>query len=400
MQSWFRKKLAPQKVMTDAVGLVEMLFVIGGTLDQGISSAVFGFDPVSKAWKKFPNLIKPRTCHRAVYAGDERAVVVVGGSKTWPSAGFGECEILKLNGVEESSLNWQPLPSLQSPRSCHGLCYIEGSIFACGGMMNPSERHGYGIEQFDLTDACEVLDLNSREPQWSMFPKLNLARFGLQLLPVSMGAKKFLLAIGGRGPHPFAEYSVEVCDLTRADKKWVLLENVQLLAPRIDFAAALVKPESKADSTCVANESVDAEVAAPVSQDIVILGGNRVTRNEQTDSSRTWEVLHLSLTSDEQLEVQVVPGGRLPSSRVGCRATVLQHLAPGKQHLVVAGGFKAWGEGQTTYGGPLEQSVAVLEMKADKSRPGTWVDFSGEELGAELQRLPLKLHAPAVCTSS
>jgi len=324
----------------------------------------------------------------------------VGGSNRWPSAGFGECEILKLKDVEETPLSWQPLPSLQHPRSCHGLCYIEGSVFACGGMMNPSERHGYGIEQFDLTDACEVLDLTSSKPQWSAFPKLNLARFGLQLLPVSVGAKKFLLAIGGRGPHPFAEYSVEVCDLTAADKKWVLLEHVQLMAPRIDFAAALVKPATNAESSCVANESIDFQVSAPVSLDIVILGGNRVTRNEETDSSRTWEVLHLSLAQDGQLEVQVVPGGRLPSSRVGCRATVLQQLVPGKQHLVVAGGFKAWGEGQTTYGGPLEQAVAVLEMRADESRPGSWVDFSSEGLGAELQRLPIKLHAPAVCTAS
>jgi len=99
----------------------------------------------------------------------------------------------------------------------------------------------------------------------------------------------------------------------------------------------------------------------------------------KTDSSRTWEVLRLSLSQNGQLKASIIPGGRLPSSRVGCRATVLEQLVPGKQHLVVAGGFKAWGEGQTTYGGPLEQSVAVLEMNANggnNGSPGNWVNLA------------------------
>merc|ERR1712151_22773 len=130
-----------------------------------------------------------------------------------------------------------------------------------------------------------------------------------------------------------------------------------------------------------------------------------VTRDERTDSSRNWEVLKLSLTQEGKLQASSAHGGRLPSSRVGCRATVLQNLVPGKQHLVVAGGFKAWGEGQTTYGGPLEQSVAVLELKPHQDpndasgNVNTWIDFSSAQLGEELQKLPLKLHAPAVCTA-
>lgn len=380
----------------------EMLFVIGGTLDQGISSSVFGFDPVSKEWHKFPDIIKARACHRAVFAENEGAVVVVGGSNEWPSKGFGECEILKLQSAEEKSVTWQPLPSLQHPRSCHGLCYMEGKVFACGGMGNP--EYGYGIDQFDLTASCEMLDLTSNDPQWHAFPKLNLARFGLQLLPVNIGSKKLLLAIGGRGPNPAAEYSVEAFDFSSADQKWVLLKNVKLVAPRIDFAAALVQPSSSAGR---ANEN--SCTIAPSSVDIVILGGNRVTRDEETDSSRTWEVLRLSLAQDGNLHMSAVPGGKLPSSRVGCRATVLQQLVPGKQHLVVAGGFKAWGEGQTTYGGPLTQSVAVLEIKADSAgqagsdsvsgSPGSWVDSSDKALGEELQNLPMKIHAPAVCAA-
>lgn len=385
-------------ILENNMNFTEMLFVIGGTLDRGISSAVFGFNPVSKAWQKFPDLIKARTCHRAVFAKSEGAVVVVGGSRTWPSAGFGECELLKLKSSEDSALTWKPLPSLQHPRSCHGLSYAEGKVFACGGMMNPDRRRGYGIEQFDLTDSCEMLDLNSSDLQWRRFPNLNLARFGLQLHVVEIGDKKLLLAIGGRGPHPLAEYSVEVFDLSSADQKWMVLESARLLAPRIDFAAAPVQRLKGADTSC--------SIIAPTNVDIVILGGNRVTDEEETDSSRSWEVLQLSLAEDEQLEFSVVPGGRLPSSRVGCRATVLHQLASGKQHLVVAGGFKAWGEGQTTYGGPLEQSVALLEIKADGTSagvggsPGSWVDFSDEQLGVELQKLPMRVHAPAVCTAS
>lgn len=270
--------------------------------------------------------------------------------------------------------------------------------------MNPSSQRGYGIGQFDLTDSCEMLDLVSSEPQWRSFPKLNRARFGLQLLPVDMGRNKFLLAIGGRGPHPMAEYSVEALDLNASEPKWVVLEGVQLRAPRIDFAAALAKSSQSSDADCALGGNIDIDI--PTSQHVVILGGNRVTREQETDSSRTWEVLRVSLAQDNTLNVSVVPGGRLPSSRVGCRATVLDQLVPGKQHLVVAGGFKAWGEGQTTYGGPLEQSVAVLEMKAavgsdsGGGSPGDWVDFADHQLGAELQKLPIKLHAPAVCTAS
>merc|ERR1712066_838644 len=105
--------------------------------------------------------------------------------------------------------------------------------------------------------------------------------------------------------------------------------------------------------------------------DVLILGGNRVTEEEETDSSRNWELLRLTLGNDGKIVSSVIPGGRLPSSRVGCRATVLEQLVSGKQHLVVAGGSKAWGEGQTTYGGPLEQSVAVLEMIADGGSEGS-----------------------------
>merc|ERR1712187_202021 len=282
-------------------------------------------------------------------------------------------------------------------------CYIDGKIFACGGMMDPSSRCGYGIEQFDLTDSCEMLDLTSGEPKWHAFPKLNRARFGLQLLPVDMGEAKFLLAIGGRGPHPMAEYSVEALDLGSSDPKWVIMDDVQLRAPRIDFAAALVKESA---SCAASGGTCGTDVIARTGQDIVILGGNRVTREQETDSSRTWEILRLSLAQDGRIRASVIPGGRLPSSRVGCRATVLEQLVTGKQHLVVAGGFKAWGEGQTAYGGHLDQSVAVLEINADDTSdssagaPGTWVDFSDDQLGAEIQKLPLKLHAPAVCVAS
>lgn len=379
-----------------------MLFVIGGTLDNGISSAVFGFNPISKAWQKFPNLLKARTCHRVVYAANEGAVVAVGGSNQWPSAGFGECEIMRLRGVESNALSWSSLPSLTHPRSCHGLSYFGGKIFACGGMMNPDGAHGFGIEQFDLTNSCEMLDLADEHLEWRAFPPLNLARFGLQLLPVEIGSKQLLLAIGGRGPNPLAEYCIEVFDLSSEEQKWTILEGVRLQSPRIDFAAAQMK--QTLDAECIAKEG--SSQVAPDSLDIVILGGNRVTRDERTDSSRNWEVLKLSLNQEGKLQASIAIGGRLPSSRVGCRATVLQNLVPGKQHLIVAGGFKAWGEGQTTYGGPLDQSVAVLELKSQQDSTeasgnvNTWVDFSGAQLGEELQMLPLKLHAPAVCAAA
>jgi len=134
--------------------------------------------------------------------------------------------------------------------------------------------------------------------------------------------------------------------------------------------------------------------------DVVILGGNRVTQGDESDSSRTWEILRLELGPEGKLSASVLPGGRLPSSRVGCRATVLQRLLPGKQHLAVAGGFRAWGEGQVSYGGPLDQSVAVMEIRGPGSGhgiAGSWVDFADDQVGAELQKLPIKLHAPAVC---
>merc|ERR1719373_1232116 len=102
--------------------------------------------------------------------------------------------------------------------------------------MNPGRARGHGIEQFDLTGSCEVLDLSDAGRGWREFPRLNLERFGLQLLPVHLGARKFLLAIGGRGPHPAAEYSVEAFELGSAENAWKLLRDVKLLAPRIDFA--------------------------------------------------------------------------------------------------------------------------------------------------------------------
>lgn len=385
--------------MNNSKSIAEMLFVIGGTIDNGISSAVFGFNPMSKAWQKFPNLLKARTCHRVVYAANEGAVVAVGGSDQWPSAGFGECEIMKLRGVESRDMSWSSLPALAHPRSCHGLSYFGGKIFACGGMMNPDGAHGFGIEQFDLTNSCEVLDLSDEHLEWRAFPPLNLARFGLQLLPVEIGNKQLLLAVGGRGPNPLAEYCIEVFDLNSEEQRWTIIEGVRLQSPRIDFAAAQIKPTL---DECITE---DGRAPAPNSLEIVILGGNRVTRDERTDSSRNWEVVKLALSPEGKLQVSTASGGRLPNSRVGCRATVLQNLVPGKQHLIVAGGFKAWGEGQTTYGGPLDQSVAVLELKSHQDASDasgnvkTWVDFSSSQLGEELQMLPLKLHAPAVCTA-
>lgn len=371
------------KLANKSIALVETLFVVGGTLDEGISAAVFGFSTASKVWRRFPDLRKARACHRAVFAQEREAVVVVGGSNEWPSPGFGECEILQLNAAHAHYMTWQPLPSLRHARSCHGLCHFGGKVYACAGMMNPGRARGHGIEQFDLTGSCEVLDLSDTGQGWREFPKLNLERFGLQLLPVPLGTKTFLLAIGGRGPHPAAEYSVEAFELGGTENKWTLLKDTQLQAPRIDFAAAL------------------AEERDLRSVDVVILGGNRVTRGDESDSSRTWEILRLELGPEGKLGASILPGGRLPSSRVGCRATVLQRLLPGKQHLAVAGGFRAWGEGQVSYGGPLDQSVAVMEIKGSGSGNGTagsWVDFAGDQVGAELQNLPIKLHAPAVCT--
>jgi len=284
------------------------------------------------------------------------------------------------------------------------LAYFGGKIFACGGMMNPDGARGFGVEQFDLANSCEVLDLADEDLKWRAFPPLNLARFGLQLLPVEIGSRQLLLAVGGRGPNPLAEYCIEMFDFTSVEQKWTIMEGVRLRSPRIDFAAAQMKRTLEEDE-CIAKEG--SKQIAPESLDIVILGGNRVTRDEGTDSSRNWEVLSLNLTGGGKLQASTSIGGRLPSSRVGCRAAVLQNLAPGKQHLIVAGGFKAWGEGQTSYGGPLEQSVAVLELKsrqdggdASSNVVKAWVDFSSAQLGEELQMLPLKLHAPAVCTAT
>jgi hypothetical protein len=321
-------------------------------------------------------LIKARTCHRAVYAEKEKAIVVVGGSNTWPSSGFGECEMLRMESKDQKKFAWQSLPSLRHPRSCHGLCYLEGMVFACGGMMNPSRARGYGIEQFDLTNSCEYLDLNAEHPQWQEFPSLNFARFGLQLLPARLGTQNLLLAIGGRGPNPAAEYSVEAFVMGSEENKWVVLD-AQLLSPRIDFAAVVALTH---------DEGVN----------VLSLGGNRVTEDDATDSSRNWEVFNLSV-AEGKLQGSAVMGGRLPNSRVGCRASMLQELVPGKRHLVVAGGFRAWGEGQRTYGGPLDQSAAILEVGA--SGNGIWVDSTSAELSSELQKLPMKLHAPAVCTA-
>merc|ERR1719444_652600 len=145
-------------------------------------------------------------------------------------------------------------------------------------MMNPDRRRGYGIEQFDLTNSCEVLDVSTRDAQWRHFPPLNLARFGLQLLTVSLSDRTFLLAVGGRGPDPSAEYSVEAMELTRdanaVSQKWSLLD-VQLNAPRIDFAATLCDSSGATTNATTTTQHTSA--------DVVIVGGNRVTESEATD---------------------------------------------------------------------------------------------------------------------
>lgn len=106
--------------------------------------------------------------------------------------------------------------------------------------------------------------------------------------------------------------------------------------------------------------------------------------------------------SGGKLSSRVVPGGRLPSSRVGCRAAVLKHLVEGKDFLAVAGGFRAWGGEQRTYRGPLDDQVALLELHSGSGNvqtPGgtSWVgESSGVDRG-DLEQLPVKLRQPAVC---
>eukprot|EP00929_Paragymnodinium_shiwhaense_P039873 TRINITY_DN20884_c0_g1_i1.p1 TRINITY_DN20884_c0_g1~~TRINITY_DN20884_c0_g1_i1.p1 ORF type:complete len:275 (-),score=62.75 TRINITY_DN20884_c0_g1_i1:285-1109(-) len=258
-------------------------------------------------------------------------------------------------------------------------------------MMDPDRSRGYGIEQFDLTSSCEILDVKSPpgEQAWRPFPELNLARFGLQLLPIELESRAFLLAIGGRGPHPLAEYSVEAIELDvqsglNKDAEWTVL-NAKLMTSRIDFAATPLQTANDAKKV-----------------NIVILGGNRVTEEDSTDSSRTWEILEVFVDpASKKLSAKTSPGPtRLPSSRVGCRAGVLGDLVPGKSILAVAGGFKAWGEGQTTYGGPIDKSVALLEIgqdSSDREGVGQWIEplqTSGLE---EMQKLPVPLRQPATC---
>lgn len=401
----------------------ELLVVLGGALQsEFVSNAAFGFNAILKTWQRLPNMLKGRACHRAVFAEAESAIVVVGGSEQWPSTGFGECELLKLDGTQESGFkaaSWQALPSLLNPRSCHGLAYFDGRVYACGGMMDPvaAMRRGpstwtHEIDQFDLTNSCEVLNVQDElgngvaNSTWTPFPSLNFKRFGLQLLKIRLIDRTFLLAIGGRGPNPAAEYGAEAIEIVDGAPRTVSIETnsnthahganepswtvlpTRLIAPRIDFAATVV-------------ENVNAGTV-----DVVILGGNRVTRSAETDSSRTWEVLRFGLTRDGSLVAQNIPGDtRLPASRVGCRAVVLEKLISGKQFLAVAGGFKAWGEGQNTYQGPLEQSVALLEIQSGHaSRVGEWVGTaegaSRESTGFDaLQKLPEKVSQPATCVA-
>jgi len=276
------------------------------------------------------------------------------------------------------------------------LAYFGGKIFACGGMMNPDGARGFGVEQFDLANSCEVLDLADEDLKWRAFPPLNLARFGLQLLPVEIGSRQLLLAVGGRGPNPLAEYCIEMFDFTSVEQKWTIMEGVRLRSPRIDFAAAQMKRTLEEDE-CIAKEG--SKQIAPESLDIVILGGNRVTRDEGTDSSRNWEVLSLNLTGGGKLQASTSIGGRLPSSRVGCRAAVLQNLAPGKQHLIVAGGFKAWGEGQTSYGAKRGSTRAKVSSRWRRCQ-----QQCGESLGGFLQcstwRRTADVTAQTACTGS
>jgi len=393
------------------MAMSETLVVLGGTLASNlISNAVFGFNSGLKTWHCFPSMLKARACHRAVFAQEEGVVIVVGGSDTWPSSGYDECEMLSVKGGVKSQ-GWKTLPSLIHPRSCHGLAYFGGRVYACAGMMDPDAamRRGpstwtHEIDQFDLTDSCEVLDVQAAisdseasHSTWKTFSPLNLRRFGLQLLTVQLQERVFLLAIGGRGPHPAAEYSVEAIELVdglprtvgaeASAARWSLLP-VRLGAPRIDFAATVVRDVASGKA------------------DVVILGGNRVTHDEKSDSSRTWEVLRLGLSTGGELVAESFPGNtRLPASRVGCRADLLRGLVAGKQYLTVAGGFKAWGEGQNTYKGPVSQSVAVFEIHGgEDERVGTWVGTAGGEspqgVGLdELQMLPEKLRQPATCVA-